>query len=117
MNTAELQNWSGKYKEGAQESVTRNNHMNDLKQWETIPQDQIDQVVDDFVSKVILIQDYVASPPMDFIEFLISQAAAVNENRESDIVLTDFINYLALRYGMDWALYTVDLRTKRKEAA
>jgi len=57
-----------KYSEGAQESLQRNNHMNDIDEGELVQQ------------------------------------------RHIDAVLVDFINYMGTRYGIDYAMYTQDLK-------
>lgn len=65
-----LQKAAVKYRKTAQETVIRNNHMNDLKGDEKISQETI------------------------------------------DAVLVDYINFIAMKAGLDYGLYTEDLKEK-----
>lgn len=102
--------FSIEYKEWASDSVTRHNHMNDLEWVENIPQEKIDKVIDDFVARVQDIQEVSIVTAIDFLNFLTEQAKQENREKESDALLVDLINYIAMKYCIDYALYTVHLK-------
>ena len=60
--------YADKYRAEAQQSLKRNNHMNDIEEDEMVQQ------------------------------------------RHIDAVLVDFINYIGVKQGIDYALYTKDLK-------
>lgn len=104
--------FSVKYKECASDNIVRNNHMNDLTSEERISQEKIDKTVDSFVSRIKEIQEIPLVTAIDFLNFLKEQAKEEDRNRESDAVLVDFINYIARKNWIDYALYTIDLQDK-----
>ena len=60
--------YADKYRKEAQQSLERNNHMNEIESGEMVQQ------------------------------------------RHIDAVLVDFINYIGVKHGIDYALYTKDLK-------
>ena len=111
-----LDRFSDEYKKVGKESVIRKNHMNDLWDKEKVSNDIVVKSVDNFVKKVQEIQEIpVIITAIDFLEFLTNIATQENESKEWDAVLVDFINYVAMRYCIDYALYTIDLKKERLE--
>lgn len=67
-NLNKITEYAKKYSKEAQESIQRNNHMNDVDEGELVQQ------------------------------------------RHIDAVLVDFINYMGIKYGIDYGIYTKDLK-------
>ena len=102
----------------AKESITRNNHMNDYKD-EEFSQDIVFKILAIYVNNDNF-EDLLACPSkIDLLEKM-TQIAKDNFKKIEDVsqniidaLLIDFINYVGMGQGVDYAIYTTDLYKKR----
>jgi GTP cyclohydrolase I len=110
----------GEYVPHAKENIIRNNHMNDYKN-EEFPKESTAKILEIFTipdnfadlketpSRIDLLNKMTEITKDNFKELKIEKVS----QDTTDAILIDFINYVGMFQGVDYAIYTKDLYVER----